>query len=52
VRAEGSTTPLVIRTAVAFSVGRIYTITLRGDATLPSTGTSANRPILDNTLNR
>jgi hypothetical protein len=52
VRAEGATAALVTRTAVAFSVGRIYTITLRGDATLPSTGTSANRPILDNTLNR
>ena len=52
VRTAGTATPLVIRTAVAFSVGRIYTITLRGDATLPSTGTSANRPILDNTLNR
>ncbi len=52
VRADGATAALVTRTAVAFSVGRIYTITLRGDATLPSTGTSANRPILDNTLNR
>lgn len=52
VRADGATAALVTRTAVAFSVGRMYTITLRGDATLPSTGTSANRPILDNTLNR
>ena len=52
VRVDGATAALVTRTAVSFSVGRVYTITLRGDATLPSTGTSANRPILDNTLNR
>lgn len=51
-RATGSTTILVTRTAVAFSAGRVYTIALRGDATLPSTGTAATRPFLDNTPNR
>lgn len=52
VRAQGATTDLVTRTAVAFSAGRVYTITLRGDATLPSTGTAVTRPFLDNTANR
>lgn len=51
-RAVGSTTDLVTRTAVALSAGRVYTIALRGDVTLPSTGTAANRPFLDNTPNR
>jgi hypothetical protein len=30
----------------------VYTITLRGDMTVSSTGTATNRPFLDNTLNR
>jgi hypothetical protein len=51
-RAPGSSTDLVLRTGVSFSAGTVYTIGARGDATLSSTGTSANRPILDNTANR
>lgn len=52
VRATGATAPAVTRTAVSFLAGRVYTITMRGDMTLPSTGTAVNRPFLDNTLNR
>lgn len=51
-RAAGATAPAVTRTGVSFIAGRVYTITLRGDMTLPSTGTATNRPFLDNTLNR
>ena len=51
-RAAGTTAPAVTRTGVSFIAGRVYTITLRGDMTLPSTGTAVNRPFLDNTLNR
>ena len=51
-RTAGSTTNLVTRTAVAFSAGRVYTIAIRGDMTLPSTGTATNRPVLDVTANR
>lgn len=51
-RATGATTDLVTRTGLSFNVGKVYTIGARGDATLSSTGTSANRPILDNTANR
>ena len=50
-RAAGSATNVFSRTAVSFSPGRIYTITARGDITVVST-TAANRPFLDNTLNR
>ena len=46
------TTGLVVRTGVSFANGRVYTIAARGDATISSTGTSANRPQLDNTANR
>jgi len=52
VRTAGTTAPAVTRTGVSFIAGRVYTITLRGDMTLPSTGTATNRPFLDNTLNR
>ncbi len=48
-RVAGSSTALVTRTAVSFSVGRVYTISARGDATV-ATGTTA--PFLDNTANR
>lgn len=48
----GATPITVTRTAVSFLAGRVYTITLRGDMTLPSTGTATNRPFLDNTTNR
>jgi hypothetical protein len=50
-RVAGSSTAAVTRTAVSFSVGKVYTITLRGDMTVVST-TAANRPFLDNTANR
>lgn len=50
-RLVGGTTDVIARTGVAFSGGRIYTITARGDITVTGT-TAANRPILDNTLNR
>jgi hypothetical protein len=50
-RATGATTDAVVRTAVSFSAGRVYTITARGDITVVST-TATNRPFLDNTLNR
>ena len=51
-RTAGSSTNVATRTAVAFSAGRVYTIALRGDITLPSTGTATNRAFLDNTANR
>jgi hypothetical protein len=51
-RAADASTDLVLRTGVSFNAGNVYTIGARGDATLPSTGASANRPILDNTANR
>jgi hypothetical protein len=51
------TTNLIIRNGttngtVAFVGGRVYTIASRGDITLSQTGTSTNRPLLDNTPNR
>lgn len=51
VRAQGSTTNLVVRTAVSLNAGRVFTITARGDATVTST-TAANRPLLDVTVNQ
>lgn len=51
-RTAGSSTNVASRTAVTFSAGRVYTIALRGDITLPSTGTATNRAFLDNTANR
>jgi hypothetical protein len=50
-RYTGSATNVIIRDAVGFSPGRAYTITARGDITVVST-TAANRPFLDNTVNR
>lgn len=50
-RTAGSTTNAIVRTAVSFLPGRVYTITARGDMTVTST-TAANRPFLDNSLNR
>jgi hypothetical protein len=49
-RHAGSTTAVISRTAVSFSARRVYTVTSRGDMTASST--SANRPMLDNTVNR
>ncbi len=48
VRAPGSTTNLITRTGVSFTIGRTNTIGARG--TMGATGTPA--PFLDNTLNR
>jgi len=50
-RYAGATTNAIVRTAVSFSPGRVYTIGARGDITVTST-TAVNRPFLDNTLNR
>ena len=50
VRTTGSATNLITRAAVSFSKGRIYTIGARGD--LSPTAVTANKPALDNTLNR
>jgi hypothetical protein len=50
-RYAGSTTNVITRTAVSFSVGKVYTIGARGDITVVST-TLATRPQLDNTANR
>jgi hypothetical protein len=50
-RVAGSSTQAVTRSAVSFNLGKVYTITLRGDMTVTST-TAANRPFLDNTANR
>ena len=46
VRASASSTPLLTRTNVPVGAGRVFTVDLRGDATVTST-TAANRPILD-----
>ena len=51
IRSSATGPAVVTRTAVAFSPGRVYTITLRGDMTVTST-TATNRPFLDNTANR
>lgn len=50
-RYAGLTTNAISRTAVSFSAGRVYTIAAKGDITITGT-TNANRPLLDNTLNR
>lgn len=50
-RYVGVGTNAIVRTAVSFVAGRVYTIGARGDITIVST-TLANRPILDNTANR
>lgn len=50
-RYAGTSTNAIVRTAVSFAAGRVYTITARGDITVVST-TATNRPFLDNTTNR
>ena len=50
-RYSGSSTNVISRTAVAFVLGKVYTISARGDITITST-TAINRPFLDNTANR
>lgn len=47
-RYTGSTTNLILRTAVGFAGGRVYTVTARGDITSSAT---ARVPTLDNTAN-
>jgi hypothetical protein len=51
VRYAGSNTAVIVLKAVPVALGRVYTITARGDMTVTST-TAANRPILDVTPNR
>jgi hypothetical protein len=46
------TVNVVVRTAVSVIKSNTYTFTLRGDITLPYTGTATNRPFIDNTPNR
>ena len=50
-RVSGSAANAITRASVAFSGGKVYTISARGDMTVVST-TATNRPILDNTANR
>ena len=50
-RYAGSNTAVVVRTAVSFVGGKVYTVSARGDMTVTST-TATNRPFLDNTANR
>jgi hypothetical protein len=47
----GTTSVVYTRTAVTFAAGRVYSISSRGDITVPGT-TATNRPFLDNTQNR
>jgi uncharacterized protein DUF4397 len=47
-RYAGSTTNVILRTAVGFSGGRVYTVTARGDITSAAT---TRVPTLDNTAN-
>lgn len=49
-RVTAAPTDAIVRTAVSFSAGRVYTIGARGDMTVVST-TATNRPFLDNTAN-
>jgi len=48
-RPAGASTNVVTRAAVSFVAGRVYTVTVRGDAVSTVT---ANKPTLDNTPNR
>ena len=53
-RYAGGTTNVMTRPAVTFGFGRVFTVTARGDITVPPTTTcvAANRTCLDNTANR
>ncbi|MBC6110710.1 DUF4397 domain-containing protein [Pedobacter fastidiosus] len=51
-RYTGTPTNIVIRTAVSVIKSNTYSFSLRGDITLPYTGTVVNRPFIDNTPNR
>ena len=48
-RPFGATTSVATATGVSFSAGRVYTVTAYGDVNATS---GANKPTLDNTLNR
>jgi hypothetical protein len=50
-RYAGSATNAISRAGVAFTNGKIYTVSARGDITITST-TAINRPFLDNTPNQ
>ena len=50
-RYAGSNTAIIVQKGVSFSLGRVYTVTARGDMTVVST-TATNRPILDVSPNR
>ena len=52
VRNAGSNTAVITLAAVSFVAGRAYSVNARGDATLPASGTAANRPILTTVANR
>ena len=49
-RYSGSSINAISRAAVAFTPGKVYTVSARGDITITST-TAVNRPFLDNTPN-
>ncbi|MFC4211694.1 DUF4397 domain-containing protein [Pedobacter lithocola] len=51
-RYTGTATNIVIRTAISVTKSNTYSFSLRGDITLPYTGTAVNRPVIDNTPNR
>lgn len=51
-RYPNTTANVVVRTAVSVIRANTYSFTLRGDITLPYTGTATNRPFIDNTPNR
>lgn len=51
-RYTGTATNVVVRTAVSVTKANTYSFSLRGDITLPATGTAVNRPFIDNTPNR
>ncbi len=51
-RVTGSSANAVTRPAVSFLPGRVYTVTVVGDMTLPTTGTAATRPVFNVTANR
>ncbi|PWS27778.1 hypothetical protein DHW03_09380 [Pedobacter yonginense] len=51
-RYPNTTANIVVRTAVSVTKSNTYSFSLRGDITLPYTGTAVNRPFIDNTPNR
>ncbi|GGI26582.1 DUF4397 domain-containing protein [Pedobacter mendelii] len=51
-RYTGTPTNVVVRSALSVIKSNTYSFSLRGDITLPYTGTAINRPFIDNTPNR